>query len=327
MSQAQDVDTFVLYVDHQGHPAPLTELFHATASRKLSSTVQRYPISTTTEVDSAYCPQCLSFYDATKGAELGYCPNEATCQCCPLCLSVASVHTGPISNDEDNNAALECFYQCGSCDWTSKQCGLSVPLPSGDKGNPPGRTELARAAEDLVQAVRERRSQAPSAELHRKVAQEWDEVKTGGSSTAFATQQKSVASRREDEWSVATLDAQRQSVEAQWAADHSNYDLPSGCKRVTIQEIISNSTTQKDNQSTATDPRSLLAYQMQPHPVDPSVLLPLPLALETRQSRRCRAELADGRPGILLKPKLNPQEGDSSLPTGHGQWHRKVSHS
>lgn len=318
MSQHQQEEAFILYVDHQGHPAPLTEQFHATASRKLSSTVQRYPISTTTEVDSAYCPQCLSFYDAARGAELGFCPHQATCQRCPICLSVASVHTG----ENENNGALECFYQCGGCDWTSKQCGVRVPLPTADGGdNPPGRVELARAAEDLVQAVKERRSIEPSVAWQQKLAKEWDEGRT---SSSFA-QQHSVASRRADEWSVATLDAQRQIIEAQWTADHSNYELPSGCNRVTIQDILKRSTAPDDSESQTADPRSLLAYQLQPHTVDVAALLPLPLALETRQSRRCRAELSAGRPGILLKPKLNPQEGDSSLPTGHGQWHRKVS--
>jgi hypothetical protein len=54
-------------------------------------------------------------------------------------------------------------------------------------------------------------------------------------------------------------------------------------------------------------------------------LMPLPVPLRPRKSRRCRAELAEGRPGILVKPKLNPLEGDSSLRTGHGQWWKKVS--
>jgi hypothetical protein len=53
-------------------------------------------------------------------------------------------------------------------------------------------------------------------------------------------------------------------------------------------------------------------------------LLPLPIPLRPRKSRRCRAELAESRPGILVKPKLNPLEGDSSLRTGHGQWWKKV---
>jgi hypothetical protein len=66
----------------------------------------------------------------------------------------------------------------------------------------------------------------------------------------------------------------------------------------------------------------LLSYHLQS--MDAAPLLPLSIPLMLRQSRRCREELADGRPGILLKPKLNPLEGDSSLPTGHGQWFRKV---
>jgi hypothetical protein len=56
-----------------------------------------------------------------------------------------------------------------------------------------------------------------------------------------------------------------------------------------------------------------------------SQLLPLPMPLRPRLSRRCRAELKEGRPGILVKPKLNPLEGDSSLRSGHGQWWKKDS--
>jgi hypothetical protein len=55
-------------------------------------------------------------------------------------------------------------------------------------------------------------------------------------------------------------------------------------------------------------------------------LLPHPIPLRPRKSRRCRAEIAESRPGILVKPKLNPLEGDSSLRTGHGQWWKKVCH-
>jgi hypothetical protein len=54
-------------------------------------------------------------------------------------------------------------------------------------------------------------------------------------------------------------------------------------------------------------------------------LLPLPMPLRARKSCRCRAELAEGRPGILVKPKLNPLEGDTSLRSGHGQWWKKDS--
>jgi len=56
-----------------------------------------------------------------------------------------------------------------------------------------------------------------------------------------------------------------------------------------------------------------------------SDLFPLPVAFRARLSRRCRAELAAGRTGILIKPKLNPLEGDTSLRAGHGQWWKKDS--
>lgn len=56
-----------------------------------------------------------------------------------------------------------------------------------------------------------------------------------------------------------------------------------------------------------------------------SDLLPLPVSYRARVSRRCRAELAAGRTGILIKPKVNPLDGDTSLRAGHGQWWKKDS--
>jgi hypothetical protein len=56
-----------------------------------------------------------------------------------------------------------------------------------------------------------------------------------------------------------------------------------------------------------------------------SDLLPLPVPFHARVSRRCLAEQAAGKTGILVKPKLNPLEGDSSLRAGHGQWYKKDS--
>jgi len=53
--------------------------------------------------------------------------------------------------------------------------------------------------------------------------------------------------------------------------------------------------------------------------------LPVPLCLRPRVVRRCVKELEAGRPGILVKPKVNPLEGDSSLRYGHGQWFKKDS--
>lgn len=59
-------------------------------------------------------------------------------------------------------------------------------------------------------------------------------------------------------------------------------------------------------------------------PATMSEMLPLPVPLRVRNSIRCRAEMAQGRPGILLKPKINPLDGDSSVRSGQGQWWKKV---
>jgi hypothetical protein len=114
---------FVLYVDHQGHPAPLSLSYHATASRKLASSVDRHPPSTITEVDSAYCPQCLSFHDDTTAATLGFCPKPS-CRRCPLYQSILSVAVD----------SFTCFYKCRRCDWTYNACGLQTTVP-GDGNN------------------------------------------------------------------------------------------------------------------------------------------------------------------------------------------------
>jgi hypothetical protein len=52
--------------------------------------------------------------------------------------------------------------------------------------------------------------------------------------------------------------------------------------------------------------------------------LPSLVPLRTRAVRRCLKELRTGKPGILVKPKMNPLEGDTSLRYGHGQWWKKV---
>lgn len=319
---------YVLYVDYQGHPAPLTESFHATASRRLSSTVYRYPLATSQEVDSAYCPQCLTFHDAATAAEIGYC-SKVSCRRCPLCLSVASVHTsestGIQGSSEDD---IVCFFQCGLCDWTSKDCDVSVTIPSDGEEHKLGRLELMRAAEDMSTALSDRRKLAmqPIETYHKALTDQW---------TIYRKQQRQPKTKRVDnDWSLEMLQTKLENLTKTAQDSHNTPDFPNvpNClqiKHVTIQDILEKlgkADADADDQSAPKvlypDHVSFLSYHLQS--IDAAPLLPLPIPLVLRQSRRCRAELVEGRPGILLKPKLNPLEGDSSLPTGHGQWHRKV---
>jgi hypothetical protein len=117
----------------------------------------------------------------------------------------------------------------------------------------------------------------------------------------------------------------------QWTRDRSDDVLPSASgfeiKRVSADDAAPSSGGPGGAESFQVPVicHALQSLNSPRQPVRRGDLLPLPVPLRVRESRRCRAELAEGRPGILLKPKLNPVEGDTSLRTGHGQWHKKDS--
>jgi len=58
-------------------------------------------------------------------------------------------------------------------------------------------------------------------------------------------------------------------------------------------------------------------------PVVSTNLCPHRLQLCTKLSKRCPLEMARGKPGILVKPKMNPLDGDTSQRTGQGKWFKK----
>jgi dynactin-4 len=305
---------YVLFVDHQGHPAPLSVCYHATASRRLASDVDRHPPSSVTEVDSAYCPQCLAFHDATTASNIGYCPKP-TCRKCPLCRSIAS-----IAVDE-----TDCFYKCGLCDWTSRECNLYASVSVGNDGAVL-QDDLEKAADDLGRKLTTRSAQKDhgAAEHYKTMLQALegmakDQVK-GKRHTFFPSTAASM--RREldgpEGWSVQSLEdsmvAREKLVAASIADIISGQDLQHAS--LEVDQILDESLRDKPTTSVLLQSGDTTSL---------NDLLPLPVPLRPRKSRRCRAELAEGRPGILVKPKLNPLEGDSSLRTGHGQWWKKVS--
>jgi dynactin-4 len=315
-----DADSaFVLYVDHQGHPAPLSLSYHATASRRLASSINRHPPSTVTEVDSAYCPQCLTFHDANSAATMGYCP-KSSCRLCPLCNSVASIAV------EES----ECFYKCGlqSCNWTSRECSL-VKSVTVDSEGVISKEDLEKASAELATqlTVRTEECNKPSAEhfttmLKTLEGMAKEQVKGQRSKLHYSTNTSATARRGLDGpegWSVESLETSLQT------------------RRDIFSASVGEQVGGQDSQAIPLDQEQLLQESLQEKSVQSlflqgvarqansaNDLLPLPIPLRPRKSRRCRAELAEARPGILLKPKLNPLEGDSSLRTGHGQWWKKV---
>eukprot|EP00522_Entomoneis_paludosa_P006590 CAMPEP_0172454702 /NCGR_PEP_ID=MMETSP1065-20121228/11615_1 /TAXON_ID=265537 /ORGANISM="Amphiprora paludosa, Strain CCMP125" /LENGTH=533 /DNA_ID=CAMNT_0013207081 /DNA_START=31 /DNA_END=1632 /DNA_ORIENTATION=- len=303
----------VLYVDHQGHPAPLSSCYHATGTRRLSSSVERFPPSTLTEIDSAYCPQCLSFHDVASAAREGYCP-KASCQSCPICFTALSL---------DVQDQL-CFYNCGSCAWDSRSCQLTYNVKPDDETGSVSRVELARALEELGTVLKTKRETAlQTAEQYSK------ELSTAWEQRTKQQQPKPAPKSKDgpEGWSVETLEVSLQDKKKQFAAD-----VPSDGLSVQIEHVSLDDPPQlpslgetilSDVPQVSLEMSGLtLGYESVPSPTH---LLPLPMPYRVRESRRCRAELDEGRPGILLKPKLNPLEGDSSLRSGHGQWWKKDS--
>ncbi|MGK3737186.1 MAG: dynactin-4 [Bacillariaceae sp.] len=325
--------TYVLYVDHQGHPAPLSLCYHATASRKLTSSVDRPPFpSSITEVDSAYCPQCLSFHDANTASNLGFCP-KATCRLCPLCRSVSSITV----------KESICFYQCGRCDWNSKICDIQTSLVTSNTEN--GNVSLEEVEKASIELLSQYKSRLEernrSTDDHfnsmqktlTEIAKEHVKGRRSNSSGRFFSKAP-VTKRNENDdlkvWSVQALEESQRTREENFISSINNPVGGISLERISL-EARGEDEEEEDEQPLfhpsfqGLSTEIILSQRNGGNlPGSMETLLPHPIPLRPRKSRRCRAEIAESRPGILVKPKLNPLEGDSSLRTGHGQWWKKV---
>ena len=308
------VGAHVLYVDWSGHPAPLSECYHATGSRRLSSSVVRHPRPTSEAVDNAYCPNCLAPQDKAALSRSPFCP-KATCQRCPLCNGPAQVTAVPSSRKAMGECDGLCVYQCGQCGWTSVDCHLQRHVQieeAGDDGMLTiDRLELARAAEDLLLDVKTQRANG------RKSLEDYFGRLKMSYNNPSAPQQ-SIQPTQIEPWTLDTL-ATRLCA--------SNDSLHSSLSGIGLQRLCDKAKPQADFDLFKSIPD--LCFQMHTlnscqSPLTKADLLPLYTPLRTRLSRRCRAELAEGRPGIIIKPKLDPLDGDSSQRIGLGQWSKKV---
>lgn len=315
----KDNPCYVLYVDHEGHPAPLTECFYATATRRLSSTMDRVGRpSTITQVDSAFCPQCLSFHDASSAAQLGYCPKPS-CVRCPACQSILSCR---------KIEGLFC-YVCGQCDWKSTQCNLTVDASniSNSEGEIP-KEEVEQAVTKLAELLTERRQAGgarKAAEAHYKQVVAGYETILKPEALSSKTSARTTIKKGGEAWSVEDLEASMKvKQEALMAAGDNHNSLFPPVEHIDLNDKQEPTKIDPNLAKLSLSCLSLQAINTFAPCRTMMDLLPLAVPLRARKSRRCRAELADGKPGILVKPKLNPLEGDSSLRTGHGQWWKKV---
>ncbi len=330
----------VLYIDHARHLSPLTLTYHATASRQLTSgRSDIIPPSTSVEVETAYCPRCLTFCDAASAStSLGVCQKDSGgCKDCPLCFSPVSISIDRQSFDDTH---LVCHYICGHCSWSSKDCGVTV---SADK-----LLEYSNN-DNMDEDEAEKQRMAAIPEITKELENCFQQKVSEGNQKGYALFQsigEMWAKREQDEerrkrmmigstiindnkkkersaWSLGALEdslaEKKRDLESLYLGAEKGVDAtessPSGNDEIQTKNQLLPTSQQVAAQMclTVTAPR----YQKD--------LLPLPVHYRSKVSRRCRAEQSAGRTGILVKPKLNPLEGDTSLRAGHGQWFKKDS--
>lgn len=289
---------FVLYVDHESHPAPITECFIATAGYRLASRVRRYPAAVAETMESAYCPSCLdqNFYDPLTAVEQqgGYCP---VCVQCPDCFATLSIQK------INNESSPQYKYQCGRCDYSFTDVAA----------------DTVQALQDILKQQRENLL-APYAELMEYATKKWSSRKNSAEKPTLNPRQV---------WSIELLEAKIKKCKERTEQKHvAELETTKLIQRKSIHEILKVKSEPLDLDAglvSTSLTQQVASWQMQPRTDN---RLPLRTHLFVRRSLRCRAELAEGRPGILLKPKLGPLEGDSSAGLSSNashQWHRKDS--
>lgn len=352
----------VVYVDHAGHLTPLTLTYHATASRHLTTgRTDVVPPSTSVEVDAVYCPRCFS-YCASPPTSLGICDkNDArglgggggsatSCKDCPICFCPVSVSidVAPASPEEGVKKQLLCHYLCGYCGWSSQECGVTCnaskllkyqSFREGDK-------DVAKEWETQKQKIIFEISRELEYCLSQKV-----ELKNKECDSLFSSIVEScVKIEKEDERNrrLGIGEISRKTESAVSCGGWGGWSLESLEQSLVKKKEVFDSPWMwltdgpfAPHETTTNDQVSEEKYQQQPSPQQTAAqmvvtnkstnlrsdLLPLPVPFRSRVSRRCLAELAAGKTGILIKPKLNPLEGDSSIKFGQGQWWKKDSNA
>ncbi|KAL9191306.1 hypothetical protein ACHAXT_001012 [Thalassiosira profunda] len=327
----------VLYVDHARHLAPLTLCYHATASRHLTSgRSDVVPPSTTTEVDSAHCPRCLKFCDAAS-AGAGVCQKDGGgCKDCPVCFSPAAVSIDENAEDASGSPRLVCHYLCGHCKWSSRECGVTsnadklLGIDASEDAEKQRGTIISEVAKELENCLQQRTKErnAGGDALFQSIANMWtqreqDEQRRKRMIIGVSSSKGSTDSSGGKTWSLQTLEQTLEDKKKDLASSYTQSASPVGKEEVSTAGPT-DITTRTGGLPTPPQMAAQMTITTQT-PQSRSDLLPLPVAYRARVSRRCRAELAAGRTGILVKPKLNPLEGDTSLRAGHGQWWKKDS--
>jgi len=360
-------------------PCPLSLTYHLPSSRHLSTLLPPSApgeISTVTEVDSAYCPQCFTSWDANSAFRTakGCCKNivddnvRVGCISCPECESiiVTTIETSNLHQDKLHDLESTeqfthvCLYKCGYCHWNSIDglgiySTLNVNHETCESEN--DEKEITeKAGRDLqmkLTAMFDERqdctkslvnnlilswnNKLKSEEMERrKMELLMSRPRNGSKSYYISIANKcSILSSKDmnlkngdstNSWSIEKLnefiDVKMSHMMKQ--VDNSLIETESkSLNRLTFDDLSRRDISDKIRDVTPLQSiRQLTMSSVDVYKKE--ALLPIPVKLRTRAVRRDCKELESGKPGILVKPKVNPLEGDSSVRYGQGQWWKKV---
>jgi len=267
-------------------------------------------------------------------------------------------NTNPHNMDE--KADYLCMFKCGYCQWTSHECGISTPVRLHDGKNQEDDDEMELATKRIQEQLSSRlfAQQEQSQGLFQSLIKGWE--KENIQQGREKRQQQLMISPRNKSGKVANSFVDKESRSggkgqvSSLASIVERIEQSIADKKRTISQKVFQSITHEEEQTWHTlqvrggaeeksemdndinqtlhnnDPITPAQNIMQ-SVISSSIvtsqgdMLPIPLSLRAKSIRRCTFELEAGRTGILVKPKVNPLEGDSSLRFGHGQWWKKDS--
>lgn len=316
----------VLYADLGMHFSPLQTMYYSGDTHALCST---HPSSSQQEISSHYCPSCFNI----ANTEDSRCPS---CFECPVCGSALTTTT----------AADNYFLCCTHCPWDSLGVGLCGES-SKDLASSLSKLLGAPSRSDRVGEASGPQSLAERAHELRSI-----QASTFSSLVAHFSSSQSLEStqlpdrrngRDKASWQPSDADAlvaaavarpvpnpiHASPLYATQALREEASPVPAGA---TLEGGSANTTTGSGMESGSRHLEVSLAQRLANG--DPALqhrpelsMMPRRRALLQRRERRGVLDVKAGRPGILVKPNINPLEGDTSsqyLSNKKGEWWKKM---
>lgn len=256
-----------------------------------------------------------------------------------------------------DDCRLVCHYLCGHCKWSSRECGITSNadkllqyLTAENDNDTIKESELEKQrqlaiidiSEEIGNCLHQQRiidKNKVSDAIFNSIIKIWSEreqeeqrrkrMNITGTTSSISRQGNAAAVLRdssEDGWSREILEQslleKKTMMETLYISRKTEFtsSIDEDMQIINWDNVVGNPKNLPTQQQ-CTAQMTITSIT----PQSRSDLLPLPVYYRAKVSRRCRAELAAGRTGILVKPKLNPIEGDTSLRAGHGQWWKKDS--